>query len=73
MPARTIRKIQKIGCSRGTVLPPDWLRAFNLDAGDEIEIIYDNVVVVKPRGLSISPEDLMRDFKALQGANERRE
>lgn len=49
MPQKENRKIVRIGkTSLGVILPRAWLRFFDLDAGDEIEIISNGKVTVKP-------------------------
>ena len=49
MPQRENRKIIKIGnTSLGVILPKAWLRYFSLNAGDEIEIVSNGHIVIKP-------------------------
>jgi len=43
------RKIVRIGkTSLGVILPKPWLRYFSLDAGDEIEVLSNGSITVKP-------------------------
>jgi antitoxin component of MazEF toxin-antitoxin module len=65
MPARSDRRILAVGSSKAVALPPDWLRAFRLDVGDEIEVLYDSVVVVKPVALQIDEHFLRKEFHQL--------
>ncbi|MHA1711542.1 MAG: AbrB/MazE/SpoVT family DNA-binding domain-containing protein [Candidatus Freyarchaeota archaeon] len=65
MPAKIDRKILQSGSSKVAALPPDWLRAFKLEVGDQIEIFYDSVVIVKPKGLKVDPNFLVKEFKLM--------
>ena len=62
MPARVNRKIIRTGKSKAVALPPDWLRAFNLDAKDSVEIVYNAVVIIKPKALKLDLEFLRKEF-----------
>jgi len=67
MPGKTLpRKIIRQGTSKVVALPPDWLRAFGLDLGDEVDVVYDGVVIVKPQGLQLDPEFLLKQFENLK-------
>jgi bifunctional DNA-binding transcriptional regulator/antitoxin component of YhaV-PrlF toxin-antitoxin module len=44
-------------------LPPDWLRFYGLKKGDKVEILHNNIVVVKPLGLKLTLDLLMRDLR----------
>ncbi len=59
MPAKVYRKVLKLGDSKVTVLPPDWMRFYGIEAGDRVEIVYNSVVLIKPIGLKID-QDLIR-------------
>jgi len=65
LPAKIERKILQSGSSKVAALPPDWLRAFKLEAGDTVEIFYDLVVIVKPKGLEIDPNFLANELKLI--------
>ncbi|RJS89190.1 hypothetical protein CW705_07850 [Candidatus Bathyarchaeota archaeon] len=65
MPAKVDRKILRSGSSKVAALPPDWLRAFKLEVGDQIEIFYDSVVIVKPKGLKIDHNFLVKEFELM--------
>lgn len=49
MPARTERKIIRTGSSSVVALPADWLRALKLKPGDIVDVLYDSIIVIKPR------------------------
>lgn len=72
MPARVTRKIITSGKSKCIALPPDWLRALNLDAKDTIEILYNAVVVVKPKSLKLDREFLRKEFEMIAELEESR-
>jgi hypothetical protein len=66
MPARTTRKILKLGgTTKGIALPLDWLRALKLDLGDTVDIIYGSVVLVKPQGLKLDFSLLKKELEML--------
>jgi antitoxin component of MazEF toxin-antitoxin module len=62
MPAKIERKILKSGDSKVTALPPDWLRAFNINVGDDITMLYNSIVIVKPKGFKLDSEFLRKEF-----------
>jgi hypothetical protein len=51
MPTKQNRKLIRIGeTSLGVILPKGWLRFHGLEHGDNVEIITNNFVHVKPMG-----------------------
>lgn len=49
MPQKENRKIVRIGkTSFGIILPRAWLRYFDIAAGDQVEVISNGSVTVKP-------------------------
>lgn len=73
MPSKIERKILKNGDSKTAALPPDWLRMFNLDVGDDVEIIYNSIVIIKPKGFKLDLSFLKKEFSlivALENAKE---
>lgn len=62
MPAKVERKLLRVGDSKATALPPDWLRMFNLQIGDSVDIVYNSIVIIKPRGFQLDPEFLRKEF-----------
>ncbi|MBT0160225.1 AbrB/MazE/SpoVT family DNA-binding domain-containing protein [Candidatus Bathyarchaeota archaeon A05DMB-2] len=49
MPQQENRKIIRIGkTSLGVILPRAWLRFFSLSAGDEVEVVSNGHIIVKP-------------------------
>ncbi|MCW4045521.1 MAG: hypothetical protein NWE94_08410 [Candidatus Bathyarchaeota archaeon] len=49
MPQKENRKIVRIGkTSMGIILPKEWLRYFALNAGDQVEVVSNSCVTVKP-------------------------
>lgn len=62
MPAKIQRKILKTGDSKVAALPPDWLRAFKLDIGDSVEVLYNSIVIIKPKGFPLDPDFLKKEF-----------
>ena len=63
MPAKNLRKILKVGCSRAISLPPDWLRAMCLKKGEIVEVLYNSVVIVKPQGMEVDFDVLKREWE----------
>ena len=59
MPARIKRKILRNGDSKTVALPPDWLRMFNLDSGDDVDMFYSSIVIIKAKDFRID-SDLVR-------------
>jgi len=62
MPAKVKRKLLKVGDSKAAALPPDWLRAFDLETGDPVEILYNSIVIIKPIGFKLDPSFLRKEF-----------
>jgi len=62
MPAKMERKILRSGGSKVAALPADWLRMFKLDIGDSVEIVYNSIVIIKPKGFKIDPDFLKKEF-----------
>ena len=62
MPAKIERKILAAGDSKTCALPPDWLRIFKLGLGDTVDVLYDTIVIVKPKNFNLDPEFLKREF-----------
>ena len=62
MPAKIERKILRSGDSKVTALPPDWLRAFDINVGDDIVMLYNSIVIVKPKGFKLDSEFLKKEF-----------
>ncbi|MBN1358045.1 AbrB/MazE/SpoVT family DNA-binding domain-containing protein [Candidatus Bathyarchaeota archaeon] len=49
MPQKENRKIVRIGkTSLGIILPKAWLRYFSINAGDEVEVISNGHITVRP-------------------------
>ena len=66
MPAKTTRRILKTGDSKAVALPPDWLRMFGLDIGDEVDCIYGSVVIFKPKGVSLDIDVLKKELELIE-------
>jgi antitoxin component of MazEF toxin-antitoxin module len=62
MPSKIERKIIQAGSSKVAALPPDWLKMFNLDIGSDLDMIYNSVIIIKPRGFHIDPELMRREI-----------
>jgi len=45
-----------------TALPPHWMKAFKLKVGDEIDILYNSIIIIKPKNLQLDPEFLKKEF-----------
>jgi len=49
MPHKNIRKLTRIGAnSLGVILPKDWLRYYNLEYGDHVEVISNGKIEITP-------------------------
>ena len=66
MPGKVERSILWAGGSKLAALPPDWLRYYGLDRGDSVEMIYDGLIIIKPVGLPLTPEDLEVEVERLK-------
>ena len=42
-------KIMRMNKSLGVILPKDWTRGNELEAGDVVEITYDEIVRIQPK------------------------
>ncbi len=63
----TKRRILRDGGSRALALPPHWLDALGLDCGDTLEVIYDDVVVIRPLGCEVEPAAIAKELSLLNG------
>lgn len=73
MPAKMVRKILQSGGSKVTALPPNWLRAFGIKVGDDVEVIYNSIVLIKPQGVKLDLEFLVKELKIIAEAERRQE
>ena len=62
MPAKIQRKVLQSGDSKVAALPPDWLRMFRIKLGDNVDLIYNSIVIIKPRGFQLDPDFLKKEF-----------
>ena len=66
MPGKVERSILASGRSRVVVIPPAWLRFYNLEKGDTVELIYNGLILIKPAGMPLTSEDLRRELETLE-------
>ena len=59
------RKILRSGDSKVAALPPDWLRIFRTQVGDVVDVFYDSIVIIKPRGFQFDAEFLLKEFSLI--------
>jgi antitoxin component of RelBE/YafQ-DinJ toxin-antitoxin module len=52
-------------------LPPDWLRFYDLEVGDAVEIVYNNIILIKPPGMPLDLEALRKEMDVLQALMDR--
>lgn len=64
------RKILKTGDSKAAALPPDWLRMFQIEVGDNVEMIYNSIVIIKPQNFKLDPEFLRKEFDLIMQLEE---
>lgn len=64
------RKIVRTGTSKTVTLPKDWLEGMKIDVGNEVEVFYDSVVLIKPHDLDIDEYSLLRQFRGLVSRGE---
>jgi len=62
MPAKIERKILRSGDSKVTALPPDWVRMFRLCIGDSVYVLYNSIVIIKPKNFKLDPDFLKKEF-----------
>lgn len=54
---RRSAKVQRIGnTSLAIVLPKDWTRGMDIEAGDRVEIVYNGIVEIRKRQEGLSDE-----------------
>ncbi|MFH8092956.1 MAG: hypothetical protein QXM38_03375 [Candidatus Aenigmatarchaeota archaeon] len=58
MPAKTIRKLLRHGKSLVVSVPADYIRYYQLKAGEEVELLYDNFIFLIPKQ---SDKSLLQD------------
>ena len=46
-------------------LPPDWLRALGLDAKDTVDVVYNFIVLIKPRNVKLDRDFLKKELDIL--------
>jgi len=57
MPHEETRKIIRVGNSYAVTMPRAWLRFFKLKEKDEVEVISNTTVVIKPLQKEISENE----------------
>ena len=65
MPAKIQRKVLRSGDRKVTALPPDWLRMFRINLGDVVDVLYNTIVIIKPRGFELNPDFLREEFNLI--------
>ena len=70
LPATSTRHVLMSGTSKCIALPPDWLRAFGLEVGDVVDVLYDSLLLVKPRNLRLDLDFLVKEFRILAENNQ---
>ena len=65
MPLLEIRRIHAAGGSLAVTLPPGWLAYFGIEAGDEVQIVANGELTIKP--LKNSKENTVKDLKTGDG------
>jgi antitoxin component of MazEF toxin-antitoxin module len=71
LPAKIQRKVLRSGDSKVAALPPDWLRMFKIEQGDNIDLIYNSIVIIKPQGFELDPDFLRKEFNLILKLEER--
>ena len=54
MPAKEKRKVLPIGDSLAVTLPKPYRDYYNIEPGDEVEVLYDSLMLILPRNAKIS-------------------
>jgi len=49
-------KVLRINKSLAVVLPKDWTRGMDVEAGDEVDILYDGQVSIRAKSRSGEPD-----------------
>lgn len=62
LPAKIVRKVLRTGDSKVAALPPDWLRMFSIQVGDNVDMLYNSIVIIKPRDFQLDPAFLKKEF-----------
>jgi len=65
MPARVGRSVLKTGNSLAVALPPDWLRLYGIKDGDKVDLIYDSVIIIKPKEFIFEPQFLKKELELI--------
>jgi len=73
MPGRTDRKIIPAGTSVAVTLPPHWLRALKIKKGDEVEVLYNFVLLIKPKNVAIDFAFLEKELRILATLDQQKE
>jgi len=70
MPALTERKLRRTGDSTSVALPPDWLRFLKLRLGDVVDVLYDQIVLIKPHGMRLDEGLVKKELELLLGSRD---
>jgi len=73
MPAKVSRKLLRVGDSKAIALPPDWLRALKIDVSDTVDVLYDFIVLIKPKGMKLDPDFLIKELRIISELEEKNE
>ena len=68
MPARTSRTVMRVGASMVLALPPDYLRGSRIAKGDKLDVVYNDMILIKPRNKIIKDGSAEHEIRALASA-----
>ena len=65
MPAKERRKIFSIGGSKGIILPKPLADYFRLTEEDEVDVLYDSLIIIIPDGAQNKFKEREEEIKKL--------
>ena len=57
MPILENRRIYQAGSSLAVTLPKGWLRFFGIEAGDFVEVVAGNEIIIRPINKGVMPSE----------------
>lgn len=65
MPSKIVRNVLQCGSSKVVALPPDWMRMMKIGVGNNVDVYYNSIVIIKPSSGKFDPELLRKELELI--------
>lgn len=59
------RKISRAGDSLHATLPVSWVKTFGLKNGDDVKVVYDNLLLIMPESVRRDKDSIIKELSLL--------